>query len=141
MRDQAKKRLRKYGLDDHVELHLGDAVTLPWEGNKFDAVFMSFTLELFDTSEIPLVLSEARRVVKQGGRLGVVSLSKDYGQTIPMGIYEWLHQKFPGYLDCRPINVEKSIKDAGFEISHSEQHRLFGLPVAICVGKKTAAGN
>lgn len=33
MRDQAKKRIRKSGLDDHVELHPGDAVTLPCEGN------------------------------------------------------------------------------------------------------------
>ncbi len=141
MRGEAEKRLGKSGLDDIVELQLGDAVSLPWEGNKFDAVFMSFTLELFDKPEIPLVLSEARRVVKYGGRLGVVSLSKDHGQTIPMGIYEWLHQKFPRYLDCRPIYVEKSIKDAGFKIYQSQLHRIFGLPVAICAGKKAAAGN
>ena len=140
MMDEAKKRLIKSGLDDHVELQLGDAAALPWKEDEFDAVFMSFTLELFETSEIPLVLKEVKRVIKYGGRVAIVSLSKDYGQTIPMSVYEWLHKKFPVYLDCRPINVEKSITDAGLEICHLEQHRLFGLPVAICVGEKTAAG-
>ena len=109
---------------------------MPYEDNKFDAVFMSFTLELFDTPEIPKLLGEIKRVLKTNGRLGVVSMSKENGDSKLLRLYEWLHEKFPRYVDCRPIYVEEAIKDAGFEIKHKEKVRLFGLPGEIVIGVK-----
>jgi len=107
---------------------------MPYEDNKFDAVFMSFTLELFDTPEIPKVLDEIKRVLKPEGRLGVVSMSKEDGDSILLSLYEWTHKKIPQYVDCRPIYVEQSIKDAGFEIEYKEKVTLFGLPGETVIG-------
>ena len=58
--------------------------------------------------------------MKLNGRLGVVSLSKDNGKSLFLRLYEWAHIKFPKYIDCRPIFVTKSIKDASFDIGYKE---------------------
>ena len=135
MLDITRKRVEKKGLVDRVELHCGDAMSMPYEDNMFDTVFMSFTLELFDTPEIPAVLKEIKRVLKLKGRLGVVSMSKEDGQSRLLKVYEWNHKNFPALVDCRPIYVEKSIRDAGYSIKSKEKIKLFGLPGEIVVAK------
>ncbi len=127
----AARKIDKAGLSDRVELYLGDALQMPYRSNKFDAVFLSFTLELFDTPEIPKVLDEIKRVLKPGGRLGGVSMSREYGATMSLKIYEWFHEKFPAYADCRPIYVYNTLREAGYKIEHSEKAGLFGIPVII----------
>ncbi|WP_048152324.1 class I SAM-dependent methyltransferase [Palaeococcus ferrophilus] len=134
MLEVSKKRLQKAGLLDRVELYRGDASRLPYEDNTFDAVFMSFTLELFDTPEIPKVLGEVKRVLKPGGRLGVVGMSK--GEGLAVRLYEWLHERFPRYLDCRPIYLSEVLKGAGFVVVQEKKGRIFGLPVEIVIALK-----
>ncbi len=133
MLEVAKRRLEKTGLMDRVELFLGDAATLPYGDNTFDAVFMSFTLELFDTPEIPIMLNEIKRVLKLNGRLGLASISKENGQSTLLRLYEWVHNKWPKYVDCRPIYLEVSLRDAGYKIGKKEKVKLFGLPGEIII--------
>lgn len=133
MLEVSKRRLEEAGLLDRVKLYCQDALKMPYEDNKFDAVFMSFTLELFDTPEISKVLDKIERVLKPNGRLGVVGMSKEDGGSIILSVYEWTHKKFPKYSDCRPIYIEQSIKNAGFEIEYKEKVKLFGLPVEIVI--------
>jgi demethylmenaquinone methyltransferase/2-methoxy-6-polyprenyl-1,4-benzoquinol methylase len=135
MLEITRERLEKEGLADRVELCCGDAMSMPYENKMFDAVFMSFALELFDTPEIPAVLKEIKRVLKPNGRLGVVSMSKENGDSMLLKVYEWLHKNFPKYADCRPIYVEQSIKDAGYSIKSKEKIKLFGVPGEIVVAK------
>lgn len=133
MLDITRKRMEKKRLADTVELYCGDAMSMPYEDNMFDVVFMSFTLELFDTPEIPAVLKEIKRVLKPKGRLGVASMSKEDGESRLLKAYEWVHKNFPVIADCRPIYVEKSIRDAGYSIKSREKIKLFGLPGEIVV--------
>ena len=132
----SRRRLERAGLWNRVELTCDDATKRPYTDDKFDAVFTSFALELFDLPEIPQVLAEIRRVLKPNGRVGVVSMSKEGGTSILVRSYEWMHEKLPQYVDCRPIYVEQSIKDAGFVIQHKERVSLLGLPGDIVIGTK-----
>ena len=141
MMEISKKRLEKADLEDRVKLFCGDATSLPFDDNTFNAVFMSFTLELFDTPEIPKVLEQIKRVLKPEGRLAVVSISKENGESIFLRLYEWTHNKWPKYVDCRPIYVEQSLREAGYTVRSKEKVRLFRLPGEIVVAVNTISGN
>jgi ubiquinone/menaquinone biosynthesis C-methylase UbiE len=114
MLDIALKKAAGSGYGERMELAQGDAASLPYDPEFFDAVFMSFVLELFDTPDIPQVLSECRRVLKKGGRICVVSLSRSGGRKPMRRIYEWGHQRLPRLLDCRPIFLHsRCVADLG----------------------------
>lgn len=129
-----RARINAAGLSERVELKCGDAAKLPHEANFFDAAFSSFTLELFDTPEIPVVLHECHRVLRNDGRICVVALSKKRKTSIRL--YEWFHEKFPKYVDCRPIFVQKMLEEAGFQILNVTEKSMWSLPVDIVVAKK-----
>ena len=134
MLEVTKKRLEKAGLSDRVELFRGDARKMPYADNRFDSVFMSFTLELFDTPEIQNILKEIRRILKPNGKLGVASMSKEGDKSLIMRLYEWAHKKISNFVDCRPIYVEESLKEAGFTIAQRKKMRSMGLTIEIVLG-------
>ncbi len=136
MVEQTRIRVSQKGLAACVFLKNGDAATIPLDADFFDAILMSFVLELFDTPEIPHVLSECYRVLKRGGRVCVVSLSKAGPSTWMRNLYEWGHERFPSVLDCRPIFVQKALEAAGLQPRDASRTSLWGLPVEIVVAGK-----
>jgi ubiquinone/menaquinone biosynthesis C-methylase UbiE len=133
---KALKRLHKASLADRVELIPGDAARLPFDAETFDVVFISFTLELFDSPDIAVVLDGVRRVLKPGGRLGIVSLSKSIPNSVPVRIYEWIHQTWPKYVDCRPIYLAESVQKSGFRITTGQCSRLVIFPIETVIAIK-----
>jgi ubiquinone/menaquinone biosynthesis C-methylase UbiE len=136
MHQQAQARLQKAGLSARVKLQTGDAASLPYHDQVFDAVFTSFTLELFDTPEIPVVLGECRRVLRSGGRIGVVSMLKTSESGVMTRLYAWSHKKFPAFVDCRPIYPGEALEDAGFKVGERVNMQMWGLPVACVLANK-----
>jgi ubiquinone/menaquinone biosynthesis C-methylase UbiE len=131
----AQNKLKKIGMLSRVELQCADAVYLPYHDNLFDAIFMSFVLELFDTPELPLVLHECKRVLRGDGRIGVVALSKQ--KKLSVRLYEWFHMRFPSYVDCRPIFGRETLEQADFQIMDATEMVMWGLPVEIIVAQKS----
>ena len=133
----ARGRLQAEGLSDRVDLHLGDAAKLDFlNAASLDGVFMSFTLELFDNPEIPRVLQECHRVLKPGGRLAVVSMTKSNPPGLAVRMYEWFHEHMPNYADCRPIFARQAIEQSGFQVQDVSLSSMWGLPVEIVLGRK-----
>jgi demethylmenaquinone methyltransferase/2-methoxy-6-polyprenyl-1,4-benzoquinol methylase len=130
-----KKNLAKAGLSERAQLRCGDAALLPYEGGAMDAVFMSFTLELFDTPEIPKVLGECKRVLRTGGRIVVAGMSKEGRHEPLIGGFEWAHKHFPNFIDCRPIYVRQALEAAGFQIQKALKKHMW-IPVEVILGAK-----
>ena len=129
-----EKRLKKYGLLDRVNLFRGDAMKMPYPDNFFDVVFMSFTLELFDTPEIPFLLTEIKRILKKSARIGIVSLLQEDHDSLMVKLYKWAHKKYPKLIDCRPIYPELFLNEAGFSTEYKTKLKIAGLPVEVVIG-------
>ena len=133
---ETQRLLAQEALADRVHLVCGDAEHLPYAEGSIDAIFMSFTLELFDTPAIPRVLAECRRVLRPGGRLANVSISKEGKPGIVLRAFEWTHRHFPNLMDCRPIYVARALEAAGFEV-RQVRHEHMWIPVEIVLGVKS----
>jgi demethylmenaquinone methyltransferase/2-methoxy-6-polyprenyl-1,4-benzoquinol methylase len=132
----AQARVSKAGLSGSVELKCGDAAKLPFDDSFFDALYTSFTLELFDTPEIRVVLNECQRVLRSDGRMCIVAMSKKAKSGLAVKLYEWTHDRFTKYVDCRPIYVRESLEAAGFRTESVTEMSMFGLPVDAVLAKK-----
>lgn len=70
----AKRKIERYGYQEKTELYLNNALSLPFEDEKFDVVFISFGIR--NIANKIKGLSEMRRVVKEGGRVIILEFSK-----------------------------------------------------------------
>lgn len=73
MLEIGKEKVSKKGLANQIELRLGDAATLPFESNTFDAVSVAFGIRNFENLEHGL--SEIQRVLKPNGRAVILEFS------------------------------------------------------------------
>lgn len=130
----AREKLERRGVKNRTNVVIGDASRLPFDTSVFDGIFLSFTLELFDTPEIPVVLHECKRVLKPKGRCCVVALSRKK-ITAVVRVYEFLHDLFPARLDCRPIPVREMLTESSFHVIETSLFSMYGLPVEVVSAK------
>jgi demethylmenaquinone methyltransferase/2-methoxy-6-polyprenyl-1,4-benzoquinol methylase len=135
----AQRKLEQKPPPAHVELRVGDARQLPYGDAAFDAVYSSFTLELFPAEDLPVVLAEVRRVLREGGKVGAVSMAKvkpGEKPSILEDVYVWMHRHFPHIVDCRPIDLPALLRAAGFRVTKKIDLAIWSMPVAAVVAEK-----
>ncbi|MBN1400486.1 MAG: 2-heptaprenyl-1,4-naphthoquinone methyltransferase, partial [Anaerolineae bacterium] len=79
------------------------------------------------------VLEECRRALKPDGRLGVVSMATAERSTPMSRLYGWAHRRWPQWVDCRPIPLERILAASGYSVTFERHTRIWGLPVSIAI--------
>jgi demethylmenaquinone methyltransferase/2-methoxy-6-polyprenyl-1,4-benzoquinol methylase len=113
-----------------VEWVRGDAIALPFENGAFDAATVGFGVRNLD--DLERGLSELRRVLRAGGRVGILEITRPLGVLAPFyrlwfdGLVPLLGKLLPGgsaytYLPASvrrfpgPEELEGLLREAGFE--------------------------
>ncbi len=84
MLEVGRHKVTQAGLADRIQLDQGNAMELPYADNTFDYATIGFGLR--NVPDIVKVLTEMRRVVKPGGKVVCLELSKPTWQPFK-GIY------------------------------------------------------
>lgn len=90
MLDIGKIKVERANLDQRISLIQGNAMELPFEDNRFDYATIGFGLR--NVPDLRRVLQEMQRVVKPGGMVVCLELSKPTWQPFK-GIYYFYFQK------------------------------------------------
>lgn len=151
MLDVGGYKVSQQGLDDVVELVNGDAMSLPYEDNSFDFVTIGFALR--NVPDVQTVLNEMARVVKPGGKVVSLEVSKPpfipyrklfylyFYKILPLIAkmtvnkyeeYAWLPQSLTHFPDSREL--ARMFQEAGLD---PVQVKLFmGGVAALHIGTK-----
>jgi ubiquinone/menaquinone biosynthesis C-methylase UbiE len=108
-----------FDLSERAQLGRPDARLLPHEANSLDGIFTSYTLERFDAPPLPTVLVECQRVLRPGGRIVAVGVSRIWEQGP----------------DCEATDVRRMLTAAGFAIKEAEVRRMWA-PIEIVLAVK-----
>lgn len=74
MLEVGRKKLKEKGLDNRIELLLGDSEGLPFADNNFDAAIVAFGVRNFEHLEQGL--SDMHRVIRPEGKVVILEFSK-----------------------------------------------------------------
>jgi ubiquinone/menaquinone biosynthesis C-methylase UbiE len=127
MLDKGKEKAEEMGLQDRIEIHRGNMMSLPFDDGTFDCTLSTYSLDpLNDPSKAAL---ELYRVTKSGGKIGIAHLS-----TPKNPVLKWLGDKIEGLvwhfssisLGCRPIDVLPALEKAGARLIYLD---LIGVPL------------
>jgi hypothetical protein len=69
-------------------------------------------------------------VLRPGGRIAVMGMSKEQGHGVIFHLYEWTHEHSPNFVDCRPIFVARALEEAGFRVE-GQEHREIWVPLLL----------
>jgi ubiquinone/menaquinone biosynthesis C-methylase UbiE len=126
----ARRGLITAGVLEQALLITGDGYRLPIAPVSVDAVYMGFTLELFDTPELIPVIQECQRILRPGGQMGIVTMLASKRPGFAERMYIQAHERWPRVVDCRPIDPLSLLAGSGFATKCMIHKKLWGLPVA-----------
>ncbi len=108
---QARPKIERLGLANRVHFKQGNARELPYPDETFDVVYNGYMFDLIPLDGFLPILKEMARVLKPGGELVLVNMSKpDARKTF----YEKVYEMHWAVMPCRPVLMSPYLEKAGF---------------------------
>lgn len=134
MLERAKKRISKTRKENYT-LYLCDCRHLPFEDGTFDVLMNQYMFDILPIEDFIPILSEFKRVLKGGGRVVLVNMTK--GEKWLNQIYEEIYKLKPPLLaGCRGVLVKPFLEKIGFKEIEREFVSQLGFPSEVVRGIK-----
>jgi len=134
MLEKAKKRLGQLS-GVNYELKIGNAFSLDEKDERFDLLVNSYMFDLMAFDAMDGILEEFKRVLKNGGKLILVSMTE--GQSFGCGIYSLLYRISPrSFGGCRAVKLSDRLEQNGFDVKTREYHQQFWFPSEVILACK-----
>jgi len=134
MLERARKRISKTRQNNYT-LYLGDCRHLPFEDGTFDILMTQYLLDILPVEDFIPILLEFRRVLKDGGRIVLVNMTK--GERWLNKIYEEIYKLKPPLLaGCRGVMAQPFLEEIGFKEFQREFVSQLGFPSEVVLGVK-----
>jgi ubiquinone/menaquinone biosynthesis C-methylase UbiE len=129
---RAEKKAAKSGLDNY-RLRVGDAYDLAFPDDSFDVLINNYMFDLLPQQDFRTVLEEFKRVLRPGGRLVMISMTK--GERWYNGLWERIYRINPALLGgCRGVLLLPQLEACGFGQTRREYVSQLTFPSEIVCG-------
>lgn len=134
MLSRARARAKRTGVSGYV-LKIGDAYDLDYPDNCFDVVLNNYMFDLIPEKDFVVILGEFRRVLRKGGRIVLVNMTK--GSRWFNASWEWIYDIRPSLLGgCRGIELKPYLEQEGFKKIRREYVSQMLFPSEVIYGVK-----
>lgn len=134
MLERARKRISKTGQKNY-SLDLRDCRCLSFEDRTFDILMNQYMFDIFPVEDFIPILLEFKRVLKDGGRIVLVNMTK--GEKWLNQIYEEIYKLKPPLLaGCRGIRIQPFLEAIGFKEIKREFVSQLGFPSEVVLAVK-----
>ena len=134
----ARERLALHG-DRATIVQTQGCPTFDLPNQSCDRLISTYVLDLLSDKDIQTFLSEAKRMVRPGGRMGLVGISPGCSliSALAMRIWQWVHLLKPEILGgCRPMQLGDWLDTDHWQIIHYQQTAIYGIASEVWVLEK-----
>ena len=109
---RAEKRAARSGFNNY-RLRVGDAYDLDYPDNDFDVLVSNYLFNLLPQQDFGAVLNEFKRVLRPGGRLVMINMTK--GEHWCNDGWDWLYRIKPAWIGaCRGVLILPHVQASGY---------------------------
>jgi SAM-dependent methyltransferase len=136
----ARERVARFGERAEVRLVSGEP-PVEVAGGSFDRFLTTYVLDLLPEDEIRAWLAEAHRLLRPGGRLLLVGLTRG---TTPLsglvaGVWSGVHALSARLVGgCRPLELIPLLAEAQWESAQRKVVVAWGIPSEVVVARRRA---
>ena len=134
MLTKAKAKLSKQS-NQNYSLNIGSAFDIKMDKHTVDILFNSYMFDLIPFNQMGAILDEFFRVLKPGGKLVMVNMTK--AERIGAGLYERIYRIYPLVMGgCRGVQQNNLLIEYGFHVITREYVQQMRFPSEVILETK-----